>query len=106
MSDVTVIDAKGHLLGRLASIVARQLLAGKKPAWDRFVTRYARVVYAAVHRRLGPAGRQEEAEDLSKSRMALFWRGYRQGRRVKQHQLAANQPTSAVSKRSAKGRAN
>ena len=30
MSDVTVIDAKGHLLGRLASIVARQLLAGKK----------------------------------------------------------------------------
>ena len=30
MSDVTVIDAKGHLLGRLASIVAKQLQAGKK----------------------------------------------------------------------------
>ncbi len=30
MSDVIVIDAKGHLLGRLASIVAKQLLAGKK----------------------------------------------------------------------------
>mmetsp|Transcript_19109 Transcript_19109/g.20712 ORF Transcript_19109/g.20712 Transcript_19109/m.20712 type:complete len:198 (+) Transcript_19109:54-647(+) len=30
MSDVTVIDGKGHLLGRLASIVAKQLLAGKK----------------------------------------------------------------------------
>ena len=29
-NDVTVIDAKGHLLGRLASIVARQLLEGNK----------------------------------------------------------------------------
>lgn len=30
MSDTVVIDGKGHLLGRLASIVARQLLEGKK----------------------------------------------------------------------------
>lgn len=30
MSDVIVIDGKGHLLGRLASIVAKQLLFGKK----------------------------------------------------------------------------
>jgi large subunit ribosomal protein L13Ae len=30
MSDVTVIDGKGHLLGRLASIVGKQLLLGKK----------------------------------------------------------------------------
>ena len=30
MSDVTVVDAKGHLLGRLASIIAKQLLQGKK----------------------------------------------------------------------------
>jgi large subunit ribosomal protein L13Ae len=30
MSDVTVIDAKGHLFGRLASVVAKQLLIGKK----------------------------------------------------------------------------
>ena len=30
MSDVTVIDAKGHLFGRLASITAKQLLLGKK----------------------------------------------------------------------------
>jgi len=29
-SDVSVVDGKGHLLGRLASIVARQLLEGKK----------------------------------------------------------------------------
>lgn len=30
MSDAVVIDGKGHLLGRLASIVAKQLLWGKK----------------------------------------------------------------------------
>mmetsp|Transcript_752 Transcript_752/g.862 ORF Transcript_752/g.862 Transcript_752/m.862 type:complete len:198 (-) Transcript_752:77-670(-) len=30
MSDVTIIDGKGHLLGRLASICAKQLLQGKK----------------------------------------------------------------------------
>jgi ribosomal protein L13 len=30
MSDIVVIDGKGHLLGRLASIVAKQLLWGKK----------------------------------------------------------------------------
>jgi len=32
MSDTVVIDGKGHLLGRLASIVAKQLLEGKKIA--------------------------------------------------------------------------
>ena len=30
MADIVVIDGKGHLLGRLASIVAKQLLWGKK----------------------------------------------------------------------------
>jgi large subunit ribosomal protein L13Ae len=30
MSQVVVIDGKGHMLGRLASIVAKQLLSGKK----------------------------------------------------------------------------
>lgn len=30
MSDTVVIDGKGHLLGRLTSIVAKQLLFGKK----------------------------------------------------------------------------
>ena len=29
-SDVVIVDGKGHLLGRLASIVAKQLLIGKK----------------------------------------------------------------------------
>ena len=41
-----------------------RLLAGEKAAWDRFVTRYARVIFAAVHRRLGPAGRGGEVEDV------------------------------------------
>ena len=30
MADAVVIDGRGHLLGRLASIVAKQLLEGKK----------------------------------------------------------------------------
>lgn len=30
MADTVVIDGKGHLLGRLASITAKQLLSGKK----------------------------------------------------------------------------
>jgi len=41
-----------------------RLLAGEKAAWDGFVARYARVVFAAVHRRLGPAGRGEEVSDV------------------------------------------
>lgn len=32
MSDHIIVDGRGHLLGRLASIVAKQLLAGKKIA--------------------------------------------------------------------------
>lgn len=30
MPEVVVIDGKGHLLGRLASIIAKQLLQGQK----------------------------------------------------------------------------
>lgn len=30
MADTVVIDGKGHLLGRLASVTAKQLLNGKK----------------------------------------------------------------------------
>jgi large subunit ribosomal protein L13Ae len=30
MSDLVIVDGKGHLLGRLASIVSKQLLLGKK----------------------------------------------------------------------------
>ena len=42
-----------------------RLLDGDKPAWNRFVGRYAPVIYAAVHRRLGPAGRTGDAEDVA-----------------------------------------
>jgi RNA polymerase sigma-70 factor (ECF subfamily) len=38
-----------------------RLVAGEKAAWDGFVQRYARVIYAAVQRRLVPAGRAHEA---------------------------------------------
>src|SRR3546814_6221372 len=39
------------------------LLAGDKAAWDRFVARHAGVIFAAVRRRLVPAGRSADAED-------------------------------------------
>lgn len=41
-----------------------QLVAGDKRAWDRFVARVAPVVFAAVQRRLGPAGRRDDMEDV------------------------------------------
>lgn len=40
------------------------LLRGDKAAWDRFVTRHAGVIFAAVRRRLVPAGRVADAEDV------------------------------------------
>lgn len=40
------------------------LLAGDKAAWDRFVARYTAVIFAAVRRRLVPAGRTADAEDV------------------------------------------
>jgi RNA polymerase sigma-70 factor (ECF subfamily) len=42
-----------------------RLLCGDKAAWDRFVGRFAPVIFAAVHRRLGPAGRGGDAEDVA-----------------------------------------
>ena len=30
-----VIDCRGHIMGRLASIVAKELLAGQKVGWGR-----------------------------------------------------------------------
>jgi len=41
------------------------LLAGGKAAWNRFVVRYAPVIYAGVRRKLVPAGRAEDAEDVA-----------------------------------------
>lgn len=40
------------------------LLRGDRAAWDRFVTRHAGVIFAAVRRRLVPAGRVADAEDV------------------------------------------
>jgi RNA polymerase sigma factor (sigma-70 family) len=40
------------------------LLAGDKAAWDSFVARHAGVIFAAVRRRLVPAGRVADAEDV------------------------------------------
>jgi len=41
------------------------LFDGSKAAWDRFVTRHAGVIFAAVRRRLVPAGRTADAEDVA-----------------------------------------
>lgn len=43
----------------------RSLIAGERGAWQAFVRRYAPVIYAAVHKRLVPAGRAAEAEDVA-----------------------------------------
>ena len=40
------------------------LLKGDKAAWDRFVASHAAVIFAAVRRRLVPAGRSADAEDV------------------------------------------
>ncbi len=41
------------------------LLSGNKAAWDRFVARAAPVIFGAVRRRLEPAGRLADAEDVA-----------------------------------------
>ncbi len=43
----------------------QRLVDGERGAWNRFVALYARVVYAAVHRRLVTAGRLDEVEDVA-----------------------------------------
>ena len=42
-----------------------RLIVGDKAAWDRFVTRFAPVIFAAVRRKLVPAERGEDAEDVA-----------------------------------------
>ncbi len=42
-----------------------RLVAGEKAAWDRFVARYTPVIFAAVRRKLAPAGRGDDAEDVA-----------------------------------------
>ncbi len=43
----------------------QRLVRGDKPSWDRFVAETAAVVYAAVQKRLAPAGRGDEADDVA-----------------------------------------
>lgn len=43
----------------------RRLVAGERGAWQAFLKRYAPVIYAAVQKRLVPAGRAAEAEDVA-----------------------------------------
>lgn len=52
----------GFVSGGDADLAA--LLEGNKAAWDRFVARHAAVIFAAVRRRLVPAGRTADAEDV------------------------------------------
>ena len=58
--------AERKLRGRADELEAvKALLSGERRAWDRFVRNYARVIYAAVQRRLLPAGRGDEVEDVA-----------------------------------------
>ena len=43
----------------------KRLVRGERAAWDGFVQRYARVIYGAVQRRLVPAGRAHEVDDVA-----------------------------------------
>ena len=51
--------------GALGGDELKRLLAGDRAAWESFVQRYARVIYAAVQRRLVPAGRAHEVDDVA-----------------------------------------
>ena len=51
------------------------LIAGRQDAWQDFVARYARVIYAAVQRRLVPAGRVDTESIRTDTRAARACRG-------------------------------
>jgi RNA polymerase sigma-70 factor (ECF subfamily) len=55
-----------------------RLFEGDKATWDRFVQRFSPVIFAAVRRRLVPAGRTDDAEDVAQDVfMKLCARDYR-----------------------------
>ena len=55
-----------------------RLFEGDKAAWDRFVQRFSPVIFAAARRRLVPAGRADDAEDVAQDVfMKLCARDYR-----------------------------
>ena len=47
------------------SVDLEALSRGDKQAWDRFVKRYARVIFAAVQNRLGRSARPDEVDDVA-----------------------------------------
>ena len=51
--------------GNALSDDLKRLVAGDRVAWEGFVQRYARVIFAAVQRRLVPAGRAHEVDDVT-----------------------------------------
>ncbi len=62
--------SRGHVTSGGAAVSDQfdgldRLIAGDKAAWDRFVARFAPVIFAAVRRKLVPAGRSEDAEDVA-----------------------------------------
>ena len=54
-----------------------RLRSGDKGEWDRFVRRAGPVIYAAVLRRLAPAGRSGDAEDVAQEVFVRLCRGER-----------------------------
>src|SRR3546814_2267465 len=64
MSIAVAVESRRGARVREGDADLQALLAGDKAAWDRFVARYAAVIFAAVRRRLVPAGRTANAEDV------------------------------------------
>lgn len=71
-------DRKGALLPGAPplerAVDLARLRSGDKPEWDRFVRRAGPVIYAAVLRRLAPAGAAGEAEDVAQEVFARLCR--------------------------------
>ena len=57
-----------------APVLVARLKSGDKAEWDRFVRRSGPVIYAAVLRRLAPAGAAAEAEDVAQEVFARLCR--------------------------------
>jgi len=75
---MTMGDPKGGLTPAAPplerAVDSARLLAGDKAEWDRFVRRAGPVIYAAVLRRVGPAGASADAEDVAQEVFARLCR--------------------------------
>ena len=72
MGDPTALPRGAPPLERAVDLA--RLRSGDKAEWDRFVRRAGPVIYAAVLRRLGPAGAAGEAEDVAQEVFARLCR--------------------------------